>query len=54
MAARSGGLHFRADAGRWRDARGHDELGATLARLLKTQGRINVRMPELTAPVSEV
>jgi CyaY protein len=54
VAARSGGLHFRADGGRWRDARGHDELGATLARLLKTQGRINVRMPELTAPLSEV
>ena len=50
VAARSGGLHFRADNGRWRDARGHEELGATLMRLLKAQARLNVRMPELSAP----
>ena len=53
VAAKSGGLHFRADGGRWRDSRGQDELGTTLTRLLKAQGRISVRMPELTAPVSE-
>ena len=50
VAAKSGGHHFRPDEGRWRDTRGGDELGATLARLLKTQGRIVVRMPDLPAP----
>ena len=49
-AAKSGGFHFRADGGRWRDARGGEELGAALTRLLKAQGRINVRMPDLVAP----
>jgi CyaY protein len=50
VAAKSGGFHFRPDSGQWRDARGFDELSAVLARLLKTQGRITVRMPELQAP----
>ena len=50
VAAKSGGFHFRAVDGHWRDARGKDELAATLVRLLKTQGRITVRMPELAAP----
>ncbi len=50
VAAKSGGFHFRPDNGQWRDARGHDELSAVLVRLLKTQARISVRMPELPAP----
>jgi len=50
VAAKSGGFHFRAQQGRWRDSRGQDELAAALARLLKAQARINVRMPELPAP----
>jgi CyaY protein len=50
VAAKSGGLHFRPDDGKWRDARGRDELAATLVRLLKLQARIAVRMPELPAP----
>jgi CyaY protein len=50
VAAKSGGLHFRPDNGAWRDARGHEELAAALARLLKAQARIAVRMPELPAP----
>ena len=50
VAAKSGGFHFRAVGGQWREARGKDELAATLVRLLKTQGRIAVRMPELAAP----
>lgn len=50
VAAKSGGFHFRPDNGQWRDARGLDELSTVLARLLKTQGRITVRMPELQAP----
>ena len=52
VAAKSGGFHFRADGGRWRDPRGGEELGAALTRLLKTQARINVRMPDLVAPSS--
>jgi CyaY protein len=50
VAAKSGGFHFRADGGRWRDARGGEELGAALTRLLKAQARISVRMPDLAAP----
>ena len=50
VAAKSGGYHFRPQAGHWRDARGNEELGAALVRLLKTQGRIAVRIPELPAP----
>jgi CyaY protein len=50
VAAKSGGYHFRAHDGRWRDTRGNDELAAALVRILKTQARVVVRMPELTAP----
>lgn len=50
VAAKSGGLHFRPAGGRWRDARGHEELAAALTRLLKLQARITVRMPDLAAP----
>ncbi|HEX6138547.1 MAG TPA: iron donor protein CyaY [Casimicrobiaceae bacterium] len=50
VAAKSGGFHFGAADGRWRDARGKEELAAALARLLKAQARVSVRMPELTAP----
>ena len=51
VAAKSGGLHFRPEVGKWCDARGRDELAATLVRLLKLQARITVRMPELPAPL---
>jgi len=50
VAAKTGGFHFRPQDGRWRDRRGDDELAALLARLLKTQARIAVRMPDLPAP----
>ncbi|HXR55980.1 MAG TPA: iron donor protein CyaY [Casimicrobiaceae bacterium] len=50
VAAKSGGHHFRARDGRWHDTRDDAELGASLARLLKAQARIVVRMPELPAP----
>jgi CyaY protein len=53
IAAKSGGFHFRSNEGRWRDARGHEELAAALARLLKAQARISVRMPDLPAPRDE-
>lgn len=52
VAAKSGAFHFRADEGRWRDARGSEELAAALARLLKSQARIVVRMPDLVAPAT--
>ena len=50
VAAKSGGFHFRAEQRRWRDARGGEELAGALARLLKSQARISVRMPDLPAP----
>ena len=50
VAAKSGGYHFRAHDGRWRDTRGSDELAAALVRILKAQARIVVRMPDLPAP----
>ena len=50
VAAKSGAFHFRPDDGRWRDTRGGDELAALLARLLRTHGRIAVRMPALPVP----
>jgi iron-sulfur cluster assembly protein CyaY len=53
VAAKSGGLHFRPYDGRWRDARGEEELGAALTRLIRTQAHVAVRMPELSAPTSD-
>lgn len=50
LAAKSGGHHFRAHDGRWRDTRDGEDLGAALVRVLKAQARITVRMPELPAP----
>jgi CyaY protein len=50
VAAKSGGYHYRAQDGRWRDTRDGDYLGAALVRVLRTQARIIVRMPELPAP----
>src|SRR6478672_11974010 len=50
VAAKSGGFHFKADDGRWRDARGREELATALTRLLKAQARLTVRMPDLPAP----
>jgi CyaY protein len=37
VAARSGGFHFRFDAGAWRDTRSGDELFAALARIIAGQ-----------------
>ncbi len=47
VAARSGGYHFRADGGRWRDTRSGEELGATLARVLREQAGLTVELPAL-------
>jgi CyaY protein len=46
VAARSGGFHFRYDAGRWRDTRDGGELFASLSRLCSAQGG----MPVILAP----
>ena len=43
----AGELRFLAIGGRWQDA--DEELGETLARILRTQLRVVVRMPELPA-----
>ena len=40
VAAKAGGFHYRAERGRWRDTRSDEELGAALARLLRTQGGV--------------
>ena len=47
VAARSGGFHFRREAGHWRDTRSGEELGAVLERLLAQQARIGVRLAPL-------
>ena len=38
VAARSGGFHFVAREGQWRDTRSGDELFASLARIVASQG----------------
>jgi CyaY protein len=38
VAARSGGFHFRFDGAAWRDTRSGEELFATLARVVASQG----------------
>jgi CyaY protein len=42
VAARSGGFHFRFDGAAWRDTRSGEELFASLARILASQGGENV------------
>ena len=50
VAAKSGGFHFRAVDGQWRDTRGGAELGAALAALLDAQAGLSVRLDALRAP----
>jgi CyaY protein len=50
VAARSGGYHFRADGGRWRDTRSGEELGVALARVLEAQAGLDVVLTDLRAP----
>ncbi|HEV2979684.1 MAG TPA: iron donor protein CyaY [Casimicrobiaceae bacterium] len=47
VAARSGGFHFRAEGGAWRDTRSGEEIGATLERLLRAQVGNSIRLPAL-------
>ena len=49
VAARSGGFHFRADGGRWRDSRGGGELGSSLAAILREQAGLAVAFGDLAA-----
>lgn len=51
VAARSGGFHFRAQDGRWRDTRSGEELTATLTRLLHEQAALEVDLQNLPPPV---
>src|SRR5258706_15781830 len=50
VAARSGGFHFRASDGRWRDTRSTQELTATLTRLLRDQAKLEVDLSALPPP----
>jgi CyaY protein len=47
VAAKSGGFHFRAEGGAWRDSRSGEELSAALERLLDLQAGIPLRFPAL-------
>jgi len=49
VAARSGGYHFRSDGERWGDTRSGEELGATLARLLREQADATIEFAPLPA-----
>jgi CyaY protein len=50
VAARSGGFHYRGEAGEWRDTRSGIEIGQALASLLQAQAGVEVAFPELPAP----
>jgi CyaY protein len=50
VAAKSGGFHFRAAGGAWRDSRGGEELGATLTRLLRDQAGATIDLAALPPP----
>jgi len=52
VAARSGGFHFRADTGVWRDARSGKELAAQLTGLLRDQAGLEVDLTRLPSPVT--
>jgi CyaY protein len=47
VAAKSGGFHFHAEGGAWRDTRSGDDLGTALERLLQEQGGAVVHLPPL-------
>src|SRR5438067_2348739 len=42
VAAKSGGFHFAASGGAWRDRRTGEELGAALSRLMRSQAAIGI------------
>jgi CyaY protein len=49
VAARSGGFHFRPEAGRWVDTRSGEDLGQALSRLLREQAKLGVDLSGLRA-----
>jgi CyaY protein len=51
VAAKTGGFHFAAVGGLWRDTRSGDELGSVLTRLLRGQAGIELTLPPLGAPL---
>jgi CyaY protein len=52
VAARSGGFHFRADNGVWRDTRSGGELAAQLTSLLRDQAGLEVDLAKLPPPAA--
>jgi CyaY protein len=50
VAARSGGFHFRADGGVWRDTRSGVDLAAQLTRLFREQAGLTVDLTDLPPP----
>jgi CyaY protein len=42
VAAKSGGFHFRSDAGAWRDTRSGEALATVLTRLLQAQSGVEI------------
>lgn len=50
VAARSGGFHFHAEGGRWRDTRSGADLAATLTRLLHEQAGLDISLDNLPSP----
>ena len=49
VAARSGGFHFRIEAGAWRDTRSGGELGSKVAQLMEEQAALTMPVPLLPA-----
>jgi CyaY protein len=49
LAAKSGGYHYRAEGGEWRDTRGGENLRAMLERALREQAGEVIEVPELPA-----
>src|SRR6059058_5391123 len=49
VAARSGGFHFRLDAGSWCHTRSGQELGAALTGLIGLQAQVTIAIPVLPA-----
>jgi len=42
VAAKTGGFHFKEDAGVWRDTRSGDALATVLTRLLRAQSGVEI------------
>ncbi len=49
VAAKSGGFHYRAERGRWRDTRSHAPIEEALAAILQQQAALAIVLPPLAA-----